>query len=82
MTSAERKLVRDAARAIAAASIRGTALELVTLPDGGTALCIMWGHNPEPADILRNLTPALTAEVARTVLRTQARVAATGDPAA
>ena len=82
MTSTEKKLARDAARVIAKAAIRGTALSLVTLPDGSAALCIAWGHNPEPADILRNLTPALTAEVARTVLRKQARVAATGDTAA
>jgi hypothetical protein len=73
MTRTEKKLVRDASRVIAKAAIRGTALSLVTLPDGGAVLCIVWGHNPDSRDILAQLTPKLTAEVARRILARDVR---------
>jgi hypothetical protein len=87
MTTAEKKLARDAARAIAKASIRGVALSSIAFPDGSAGLLIHWGSGPEPLDMLRELTPQLTAEVARRVLRQRHTVAAehgddAGGPAA
>jgi hypothetical protein len=84
MTRTEKKLVRDASRIIAKAAIRGTTLSLVTRPDGEAALLIYWGHNPDPRDVLAELTTRpLKMEVAKRVLDRQRRAMdADSEPAA
>ena len=74
MTRTEKRIARQAANIIARAAVRGTLISAVVRPDGTAGLLIYWGHNPDPRDILAELTTRpLKMEVAKRVLDRQRR---------